>query len=463
MGSLSSGLLLNERSKFARVIGAWVACALAVADGLRANNPIVAGQGLTDPYAVVYGDRVYLYATHDYSAANRWFVMKNWWIWSSRDLVTWQESGVLQPETTFLGRPFDDCWATCAICRNGKYYWYFSAGPYEIGVVVADSPTGPWRDPLGRPLIPRGLTPTEQRDPNVLIADDGHAYLVFGTYHYFIARLHDSMLALAEAPRAVVIDHPFGPYGSGKTDDKPSLHKRQGLYYLSWSSFYAEATNIYGPYAFRGSVIQPDRVSPKFRRPNLVHDRHGNFFEFHGQWYYACNDKSQPGRSDFFRDSIITYVHFKDNGDMAPVRIDEIGVGQYDARQPRIEAEDYFSAARAEIRECPAGGFEVRGLGPGSALCYPKVKNLEANSPMTFSVACGLPAGAVIEVHAGEPRGALLGTCRVPATGGWDRFEPLSCTLRNAAGTQDICLVFRGDGRECCRLDWFTFAMPARR
>lgn len=318
------GMGPHERSKTVRVLRVWAGFTLAIMDGLRAGNPIVDGKGLTDPYAVVYGDRVYNYATHEFSPGNQGFVMKDWWVWSSDDLVTWRQEGTLKPEDTFIGRPFNDCWATCAIARNGRYFWYFSAGPSEIGVVVSNAPRGPWKDPLGKPLVPQGLTPTEQRDPNVLIAGDGNAYLVYGTFDYFIVRLNDDMISLAETPRPVEFDRRFGPYGA-KTDDKPSLHKRNGTYYLSWSSYYAESTNIYGPYTYQGSVIVPERVAIGFSNQNLFHDRHGNFFQFKNQWYYACNDKSQPGRTDSFRDAIISYVHYKDDGEMAPIRIDRIG------------------------------------------------------------------------------------------------------------------------------------------
>jgi len=439
-----------------RVFRALPLLILTLAVRLHAGNPIVEGRGMTDPYAVVYGDRVYIYATHDCDSARKGFFMTNWWQWSSADLVNWQLDGMLQTEDTFIGHPFKDCWATCAISRNGKYYWYFSAGRNELGVVVADSPTGPWRDPLHKPLVPAGLTKTEQRDPNVLLAADGNAYLVFGTFNYFIVRLNEDMISLAEKPHPVDFDKRFGPYGAGKTDDKPSLHQRNGIYYLSWSSFYAMSTNIYGPYTYKGTVVDPALVAPDFRHQALFHDRHGNFFTWHNQWYYTCNDKSQPGRSDFFRDAIITYVHFKDNGEMAPVRIDRVGVGQYDARQPRIEAEDYFNAVQAEQRECPVGGFEVSGLRDGSALYYPKVMNLPADGRMTFSAAVGA-GGGDIEVRAGDRGGDLLGTCHLDATGGWDKFQSFACPLKNPAGTQDLCLVFKGGDKESefCRLDWF--------
>ena len=270
---------------------------IAASDCLvHAANPIVPGIGLTDPHGVVFGDRVYLFATHDAFPNSRKFVMTNWWVWSSADLVNWRQEGTLQPEDTFLKRPFNDCWATFGARRNGKYYWYFSAGPTEIGVVLGDTPAGPWKDPLGKPLLAKRFTPTEQRDPDILMDADGQAYIIFGVWKYYIARLNDDMISLAETPRLVVLDQKFGPYGAGKTDDKPSLHQRNGFYYLSWSSFYAMSTNVYGPYTFKGSVITTNGLAPEFRQGNIFHDRHGNFFTWHHQWYYACNDKSQPGR-----------------------------------------------------------------------------------------------------------------------------------------------------------------------
>jgi arabinoxylan arabinofuranohydrolase len=428
------------------------------------GNPLKPGLGLTDPHVSIYGDRAYLYATHDFSPASRKFVTKDWWVWSSTNLVDWTQAGTLKPEDTFLRRASDECWAGFGASRHGKYYWYFSAGPTEVGVVTADSPAGPWRDPLGKPLLPKGLTPTEQRDPDIFIDDDGQAHMIYGTFKYFLVRLNDDMISLAETPRRVQFDREFGPYGEGKTDDKPSLHKRNGIYYLSWSSFYAMSTNLYGPYKYKGSVIAADQVAPEFqidmavRDYDLWHDRHGNFFTWHNQWYYICNDKSLPGRHTHFRDCCLSYVHYRDNGELAPIRLDLIGVGQYDAAQPRIEAEDYFAAEKCEMKECPAGGFEVRGLIEGSRLFYPNVNNLSRNTSVVFNVASGNLTGAKIEIRDGEAKGKLLGTCAVRGTGGWDKYHLFACKLKNQAGTKNLCLIFKGKAGELMRLDWLKFS-----
>ena len=429
-----------------------------------AENPLHPGIGLTDPHITIYGDRAYMYATHDFSPASKKFVTKDWWVWTSTDLLNWKQAGTLQPEDTFLKQPSDECWAGFGASRNGKYYWYFSAGPTQVGVVMADSPVGPWRDPLGKPLIPKGLTDTEARDPDILMDDDGRTYMVYGTFKYFIVRLNEDMISLAETPRRVQLDHQFGPYGEGKTDDKPSLHKRNGIYYLSWSSFYAMSTNVYGPYTYKGSVIVPDHVAPEFqvdkavRKYDLWHDRHGNFFTWHQQWYYACNDKSRPGRTSHFRDACLSYVHYRDNGELAPIRLDAMGVGQYDAAKPTIEAEDYFDAENAEIKECPAGGFEVRGLSEGSRLVYPNVFNLPKNATVAFRVASGNSPGGAIEIREDSAHGKMLGKCVVADTGGWDTYNTFTVGLKNQAGKLNLCLVFKGQAGELMRLDWLRFS-----
>jgi arabinoxylan arabinofuranohydrolase len=110
-----------------RFICCWFVCSL-FCSSLRAGNPIVENIGLTDPHVVIFGDRAYIYATHDFDPKAKKFCMKDWWVWSSADLVNWRQEGTLRPEDTFLKRPFNDCWATFGVTRNGKYYCFFDVG-----------------------------------------------------------------------------------------------------------------------------------------------------------------------------------------------------------------------------------------------------------------------------------------------------------------------------------------------
>ena len=430
------------------------------------NNPVNHdfGSALNDPHGVVHDGRVYLFAGHDDSPDHgHQFVMHHWWVWSSADLVNWKLESKLDPKDTYLKRPLTSCWAPFGAFRNEKCCFYFSNGGAEIGVAVADSAKGPWHDPIGKALIPAHSLPTSIHDPDILVDDDGECYMVFGTWNYYIARLNEDMVSLAEEPRIIGIDRNFGPYGEGRTDDKPSLHKRNGIYYLSWSSFYATSDSVYGPYEYKGTVIEPALVDPAFRKGHIWCDRHGNFFEFNNQWYYVCNDTSQPGYTGFYRASIMTYVHFKDNGEMAPIQIDALGVGQYDAGCSRIEAENYFRSIGAEKRECPAGGFEMRGLKDGSRLDYPRIYHFPAGATIKLSIASGSKAGTTIEVREGHPGGTLLGTCPIRNSGGWDQFKTVTCTLNNEhGGTRSLCFIVMSESdQEVVRLDWFSLTGPA--
>ncbi len=423
------------------------------------NNPLNHnfGSSLNDPHGVVHEGKVYLFAGHDDAPENTTFVMHDWWVWSSENLVDWKLESKLDPKDTYLKRPFHSCWAPFGVFRNGKCYFYFSVGGAEIGVAVADSVAGPWRDPLGKALVPANSLPTSIHDPDILKDDDGEFYMVFGTWDYYIARLNEDMVSFAEKPRLIEIDRNYGPYGEGRTDDKPSLHKRNGIYYLSWSSFYATSDSIYGPYKFKGSVIKPSLIDPAFRKGHIWVDRHGNFFEFNNQWYYVTNDASQPGFTGFYRASILTYLHFMDDGTMAPIRIDALGVGQYDAACARIEAENYFKSVRAEKRECPAGGFEMRGLRAGSELYYPRIHHFPEEATLKLSLASGSNTGGLIEVREDGPGGPLLGTCEIRNTGGWDQHQTFACPLASKRGTKSLCLIVTSESNEeVARLDWFS-------
>ena len=123
---------------------------------------------------------------------------------------------------------------------------------WETYVLESDNPGKGFRAVRQTPLLPKGLTKTRSYDPGVFTYDDGESYIVFCTPvgaagdSYYIAKLNPDMSSLAETPRKIQLDD--------LADDKPFIHKHNGIYYLSWASFYATADNIYGPYKFRGNI-----------------------------------------------------------------------------------------------------------------------------------------------------------------------------------------------------------------
>ena len=65
---------------------------------------------------------------------------------------------------------------------------------HGIGVLVADSPFGPFKDPLGHPLVWQ-KEHWEDIDPSVFIDDDGQAYMYWGNPHARRISLSDVLAA----------------------------------------------------------------------------------------------------------------------------------------------------------------------------------------------------------------------------------------------------------------------------
>ena len=287
----------------------------------------IIGQGVNDPHIHIFDERAYLYASHDFSVENSRFVMKDWQVWSSDDLLNWKLESTLRPEDTYIGAPMDGCWATDAVEKDGRYYWAFSeVNPpcIQIGMVVSDAPAGPWCDELEKPLLPTRCVDTEVYDPCFFKEDDGTVYILFGAFDYYMAKMADDMRSVPKEPQPLTIINPEGPYGKGKTDDKVSLHKYNGLYYLSWGSYYATADSLHGPYVYRGCIVDPDRMESRFRErtwPNgPTQGRHGNFFVWKGQWYFAYCEMCFSGNR-YFRDFWISPVFYRDNGEIEAIYI----------------------------------------------------------------------------------------------------------------------------------------------
>jgi len=361
---------------------------------LKPNNPIIPNRGVNDPHIRIIDGTAYLSATHDKSADNTTFIMEDWWLWSSDDLVDWELMSVLRPEDTYI----ED----------------------ESGVF----------------------------------------YIVFGVWDFYIAELNDDMISMAEAPRKIEINNPRGPYNldgqnpDNPTDDKPFLHYNDGYYYLSWGCFYAMADNIYGPYDYKGCIIEQESFAAGYDAPTwpngFKQGRHGSFFQWHGQWYFTYCDISQTGNR-YFRDSFISYVHYRENGEIAPIRVDGTGVGQYDASNGSIEAEDFFAASGISKRENIDGGFFAANIDDGDFLTFPNVHGLDRKTRIEFKAAD--LKGVTIEIHDGSPEGEILVSYELENQGsGVFGFD-----FPAQKGVKDLGFVFRGEEEDLLLFDSFSF------
>lgn len=191
------------------------------------SNPISSNIFFADPTAVEYEGRLYVYGTCDQQefdanggkGSNSYGKINSIACYSTEDMVNWTYHGVI-PAREITGGWAGLSWAPSVVARendDGKteFFLYFTTGGGGIGVLKADSPTGPWEDPVGRPFIHNGMSQLSSDpifwvfDPGVVIDDNGDAWIAFGggdpqhagetgmqTGNCRIAKLGDDMISI---------------------------------------------------------------------------------------------------------------------------------------------------------------------------------------------------------------------------------------------------------------------------
>src|SRR6476660_7949270 len=108
-----------------------------------------------------------------------------------------------------------------------------SNGQMVIGVAVSDSPTGPFRDAIGRPLVGNN-----EIDPTVFIDDDGQAYLYWGNPKLSYVKLNADMISYSGSVTQIPLTTAGFGTRPGNVANRPTLYeegpwvyKRGGLYY----------------------------------------------------------------------------------------------------------------------------------------------------------------------------------------------------------------------------------------
>ena len=242
-----------------------------------AQNPIIQTKYTADPAPMVYNDTVFLYTTHDEDDATG-FKMLNWLLYTSTDMVNWTDHGIVASLKNFSwARQDNGAWAPQCVERNGKFYLYCPMHGNGIGVLVSDSPYGPFKDPLGKRLINDDHI-WNDIDPTVLIDDDGQAYLYWGNPDLYYVKLNKDMISYSG--EIVKVASKPQNYQEG-----PWVWKRNGHYYLAYASTccpeaigYAMSDSPTGPWEYKGMIMD---VTPKSRgnHPGII-DYKGNSYCF---------------------------------------------------------------------------------------------------------------------------------------------------------------------------------------
>ncbi|MDX3779228.1 family 43 glycosylhydrolase [Streptomyces europaeiscabiei] len=222
-------------------------------EAVHMRSPLLPGLH-ADPNIQEFDGRYYIYPTTD--GFEGWGGTR-FEVYSSDDLVSWEDHGVvldLESDVSWADRY---AWAPAAGEREGAYYFYFCADQ-QIGVAVADSPTGPFRDALDRPLIGRDDFAGQMIDPAVFKDDDGTTYLYWGNGEAYGVPLNEDMVSFDP-----VLVRRFTP---DDFREGAFVIKRRGVYYFMWSEddtrsedyrvAYATGPSPLGPWTKKGVILR---------------------------------------------------------------------------------------------------------------------------------------------------------------------------------------------------------------
>jgi arabinoxylan arabinofuranohydrolase len=427
----------------------------------RADNPIVQTIYTADPAPLVYNGRVYLYTGHDEDGSTN-FTMREWRVWSSADMVNWTDHGSPLSLATFSWASAN-AWAGQAVQRNGRFYWYVpvtnrATGGFSIGVAVSDSPTGPFSDALGRPLIQNS-----EIDPTVFIDDDGQAYLYWGNPNLWYVRLNADMISYSGSPTRIPLTTAgFGtrtgdPNRPTLYEEGPWVYKRNGLYYLVFAArccseflAYSTAPGPTGPWTYRGTIMPTQGSS---------FTNHAGVIDFNGGSYFFYHNGALPGGGGFTRSVAVERFNYNANNTFPTINMTTTGAPQVGALNPyvRQEAETIAWASGVETERSSEGGMNVGWIENGDWI---RVRGVAfGTGAASFSARVASAAGGgTIELRLDSQNGPSVGTCTLPGTGGWQTWTTVSCSVNGATGTRDLYLRFAGGGGSLFNVNWWQFA-----
>ncbi len=292
-----------------------------------ASNPIITDIFTADPAPLVVGDTVYVYAGQDEAPPNRFYQMNRWVVYSSQDMKTWTSHG-----SPFAPKDFawakGDAWASQVIERDGKFYFYATVehadGPHRgkaIGVGVADSPVGPFKDARGSALVTNDMTKAtkiswDDIDPTVWIEDNGQAWLFWGNQKCYYAKLKANMIEL-DGDIQVIPDDQLHRF-----TEAPWIHKRGDTYYLSYATgfpekiAYSTATSLAGPWTPRG-LLSEGAFNSNTIHQGIITFKGADYFFYHTG---GIQHDNPLGAGDSFRRSVcVDYLYYNPDGTLKRV------------------------------------------------------------------------------------------------------------------------------------------------
>ena len=439
-------------------------CLTAFTMTAMAQNPIICDRYTPDPAPYVHGDTLYLFVDHDEDKTiNNYFTMKDWLLYSTVDMVNWTYRGTPLTSATFSAwaKQDNDCWASQCIERDGKWYWYVTATikgeAYPgIGVAVADSPAGPYKDPIRKPLVKGWF----KIDPTVMIDDNGQAYLYYGNNNLWYTKLSKSMTAINGGEKSVDVkdEKAFGPHkndkGAPNFEEASWIYKRDGKYYLEYAAggvpehwAYSTADKITGPWTYQGKVM--GQADGSFTI-------HGGSVEFKGHHYLFYHNGKLPGGGGYKRATCVEEFKRKDDGSLPTIKYTAKGVSPLQTLNPFVQQEaETINQCQGVKCEGDYNGCYVTNISKDD---YIRVRNVDFGDGATsFKATVRAERKSTLQIRTGSKTGAIKGKVEIePTNGEWKEVSvELDTPLKGVVSY--LVFTFQGTGAQLFDFDSWQF------
>ena len=467
------------------------------------HNPVMTQRFGADPYAMVYDGRVYLYMTGDdpmYKSDgsikdNDYSNICTICVISSADLVNWTDHGTVYAAGKNGQASWgNNSWAPAAAWKmidgKPKFFLYFANNGNGIAVLTADSPTGPFTDPIGGPLISRS-TPncsdvTWLFDPAVLMDDDGSAYIYVGggipqdraadPGTARVARLGDDMISLDGDPVSIEnVPYLFEDSGINRIGDR---------YYYSYCSNFSVTAEAEKELGFGGgeivTMVSDDPMGPFtlcgsiLKNPGAFFGAGGNnhhcIFEFEGEWYITYHARLLEQAMELtggYRSTNIDVLSFDENGVPTATKGTQKGVSQVGCFDPyqTVSAATFGNMAGLDTVQYGedavkygSGDMILTGVSDGDWLCVygadfgdngPSEFTLEVRKSPDAAYTDSICAIRVTQdkLFGSEPFADIPLESIMNA--GSDEFVTITVPVDiSVTGVHDIYMIFAGEGYE---------------
>jgi hypothetical protein len=423
----------------------------------NAANPFLPGyEYIPDGEPRVFGDRVYLYGSHDKAGSERFcdYILK---VWSAplSNLNEWTDHGIALSTRDFAGRkddiPYSDYefYAPDMVALNGKYYLFAQVLGAACSVAVSDTPVGPFnvvstiKGPAGSSAEFGGWG--QYFDPGVLVDDDGKVYLYWGGGRSYMAQLNPEnptevlpgTLQVDVIPREAPFEYQEGP----------SPRKINGIYYLVYARgldlAYATSDKPTGPFTYRGAIVSQ-------RGGAHGGNIHGGLAQINGQWYVFYH--RQTNNTVFSRCACAERITIQAGGTIPAV--EQTSLGFEESLNP-------YKHTPADIACVFRGGSFVTELDKRTQPvmgnkrgCVVGYKYFDFGTPFpgqqtifTVQLRDGAAAGS-IEVWLGDPqdKGERIGVVAVAKKPVGDGcWREITIPVRNVSGRHALYLRFSSE------------------